>query len=133
MKRQAITTSAILLLLLSGAAYAHHSFAMFDQVNQKTLAGTVKEVQWTNPHIWVQLLVRDPASGQVVEWSIEGASPNALMRQGWKRDETLKLGDAVTVFAWRSRLDPNMGAAREITFADGHKMTVGPPAGTGGQ
>jgi hypothetical protein len=114
MKRQAITTSAILLLLLSGAAYAHHSFAMFDQVNQKTLAGTVKEVQWTNPHIWVQLLVRDPASGQVVEWSIEGASPNALMRQGWKRD-SIKAGDQVEIVIHPLKNGDNGGSLMRVS------------------
>jgi hypothetical protein len=45
----------------------------------------------------------------------------------------LKPGDAVTVFAWSARIDPNLAAAREITFSDGRKMAVGPPAGTGGQ
>jgi len=67
---------------------------MFDQTQEKTLVGTIKEVQWTNPHIWVQVMVKDASSGQLVEWSIEGASPNALSRQGWKRS-SLKAGDAV--------------------------------------
>ena len=55
------------------------------------------------------------------------------MRQGWKRDVTLKPGDGVTVYGWKAREDQALGAAREITFADSHKMTAGPPAGTGGR
>jgi Family of unknown function (DUF6152) len=88
--------SVVLLALGCGeTAVAHHSFAMFDQAAEKTLVGVIKEVQWTNPHIWVEVLVKDPA-GQSVQWSIEGGSPNALARTGWKRS-SLKAGDAVEV------------------------------------
>ena len=51
-----------------------------------TLEGTLKELQWTNPHIWVQVMAKDPASGKDVEWSIEGGSPNGLARKGWPRN-----------------------------------------------
>jgi hypothetical protein len=96
MKTRVAIAAATVLALFSGAVTAHHSFAMFDQTQEKTLVGTIKEVQWTNPHIWVQVLVKNASSGQLVEWSIEGASPNALSRQGWKRS-SLKAGDAVEV------------------------------------
>ena len=84
------------VVALAAPAWAHHSFAMFDQTSQKELVGTVKEVQWTNPHIWVQVLVKDDKTGQPVEWSIEGGSPNALSRQGWHRS-SIKAGDAVAM------------------------------------
>jgi Family of unknown function (DUF6152) len=88
--------SGVLLTLGCGeVAVAHHSFAMFDQATEKTLVGVIKEVQWTNPHIWVEVLVKDSA-GQSVQWSIEGGSPNALARTGWKRS-SIKSGDAVEV------------------------------------
>jgi hypothetical protein len=80
----------------AGPASAHHSFAMFDQAQQKTLVGTVKEVQWTNPHIWVQILVMDEKTGVPVEWSIEGGSPNGLSRQGWRRS-SIKEGDKIEI------------------------------------
>jgi Family of unknown function (DUF6152) len=80
----------------TGAASAHHSFAMFDQTQQKTLVGVVKQVQWTNPHIWVQVMVPDQKGGAPVEWSIEGGSPNGLSRQGWRRS-SIKEGDAIEV------------------------------------
>jgi uncharacterized protein DUF6152 len=89
--------AATFLAVLAGAtASAHHSFATFDQTKETTLVGTIKEVQWTNPHIWVQVLVKNPATGDVVEWSIEGGSPNGLSRQGWKRS-TLNAGDPVEI------------------------------------
>jgi hypothetical protein len=69
----------------------------------------------------------------VAQWKFEGYPPNMLVRQGWKRDTTMKAGDAITVTGWRARLDPHQGAAREVTFADGKKLMAGPPAGTGGQ
>jgi hypothetical protein len=79
------------VVLAAAPAFAHHSFAMFDNTKNVTLEGTIKEFQWTNPHSWVQIVVKD-ASGKDVEWSIEGGSPNGLARQGWKRT-SLKPGD----------------------------------------
>ena len=77
----------------ASSASAHHSFAMFDSQKKITLEGTVKAFQWTNPHSWIQLMVTDP-SGKEVEWALEGASPNVMVRAGWKRN-TLKPGDKV--------------------------------------
>ena len=94
MKAIRIVATTVLGVLAGSTALAHHSFATFDQTQEKTLVGTIKEVQWTNPHIWVQVLVKNPATGEVVEWSIEGGSPNGLSRQGWKRS-TLNAGDPV--------------------------------------
>jgi hypothetical protein len=90
------TALGLVLALWAGAASAHHSFAMFDQAATKTLVGTVKQVQWTNPHIWVQVLVPDEKGGAPQEWSIEGGSPNGLSRQGWRRS-TIKEGDAIEI------------------------------------
>jgi hypothetical protein len=83
------------VLGLSAAAQAHHSFAMFDNDKEQTIEGTVKEFQWTNPHIWVQVNVTG-ADGKVVEYSIEGGSPNGLRRQGWTKD-TMKPGDKIVM------------------------------------
>jgi hypothetical protein len=95
-KTTAVVATAFLSLALTGPGDAHHSFATFDQTQEKTLVGTIKEVQWTNPHIWVQLLVKTPPSDQVVEWSIEGGSPNGLSRHGWRRN-SLNAGDAAEI------------------------------------
>jgi Family of unknown function (DUF6152) len=87
---------AAVLTSVVGLVQAHHSFATFDQTQEETLVGTIKEVQWTNPHIWVQVLVTSPSNAAAIEWSIEGGSPNALNRQGWKRS-SLNVGDAVEI------------------------------------
>ena len=92
-----LAAAVVLSGSLLGAApvTAHHSFAMFDNTKDMTLVGTVKEFQWTNPHSWIQLMVKD-ASGKDVEWSIEGGSPNGLTRAGWKRT-SIKPGDKAVV------------------------------------
>jgi hypothetical protein len=77
---------------LAGPAAAHHSFSMFDTNREVMLEGTVKDFQWTNPHSWVQLMVKDQTTGKEVEWAIEGSSPNNLSRFGWKRT-SIKAGD----------------------------------------
>ena len=113
MRLKSRLAGAMGVALLAKVAWAHHSFATFDQAKEKTLVGTIKEVQWTNPHIWVQVLVKTPA-GDSVEWSIEGASPNALSRQGWKRS-SLHVGDAVEVVIHPLKDGSNGGSLMRIT------------------
>ena len=79
-------------------AAAHHSAAMFDDSKVLELKGTIKEMQWKNPHVWIQVVVDD--HGKPTEWSLEAGSPNTLSRSGW-RSTTFKSGDEVTV-----RLNP---------------------------
>ncbi len=76
-------------------ALAHHSFAMFDMKKDVVVKGQVKDFQWTNPHIWIQLVAQD-ADGKSVEWSIEGNSPSVLARQGWTK-RSVKVGDTITI------------------------------------
>ena len=114
-------------------AAAHHSFAaVFDGDKPVTMTGQVTDVEWTNPHFHFSIDVKDPA-GAVTRWRFEGYPPNMLVRQGWKRDETLTPGATVTVEGWASRDDATLGAVRWVTFADGKKLAGGPPAGTGGR
>jgi hypothetical protein len=112
---------------------AHHSFAAeYDGSQPVTVTGRVAKVEWTNPHIHFFVDVKD-AAGAVTQWKFEGYPPNMLVRQGWTRNVTLKPGDTVTVSGWKARIDPALGAAREVTFANGEKLNAGPPAGTGGR
>ena len=114
-------------MLVALPALAHHSFAMFDSEKEKTLEGTVKEFQWTNPHAWVQLLVTGP-DGKVVEWSIECASPNGLKRQGWK-GSTIKAGDRVTAIIHPLKSGEPGGSMMVITLPDGTQLgRRGPPS-----
>lgn len=85
---------ALLIVWLPTATWAHHSFAMFDMKTEVALSGTVKEVQWENPHAWIQMLVAD-SDGTTQEWGIETMSPSLLFgRLGWPRD-AVKAGDKI--------------------------------------
>jgi len=129
---------AVLLLVGCAAfgarlAVAHHSFAaVFDGEKPLTMTGQVTDVEWTNPHFHFSIDVKD-TGGAVTRWRFEGYPPNMLVRQGWRRDETLTPGATVTVDGWASRDDAKLGAVRWVTFADGRKLAAGPPAGTGGR
>jgi hypothetical protein len=108
------------LVMAAQSVGAHHSSAMFDDEKVLELQGVVKELQWTNPHIWLQVIVED--KGSKTEWSLEGGSPNSLSRRGW-RPNSFKPGDVVTV-----RLNPMKdgnpaGGFVGAKFADG--KTIG--------
>jgi hypothetical protein len=117
-------TAAVLLaagvILASQTVIAHHSAAMFDDEKVVELTGTVKELQWTNPHIWIQVMVDD--KGVKKEWSIEGGSPNSLSRNGW-RSTTFKPGDVVTVRVNPMKDGTPGGQFIAAKFADG--KTIG--------
>lgn len=116
-----------------GPARAHHSFAAIFDIDQPVeLSGTVTSVDWANPHMHFSIQAVDE-NGELVEWLFECFPPNMLVRQGWRRSETLNPGDEVTVSGWRARIDPRLGAARFVTFPDGSRYMAGPPANIGGR
>jgi hypothetical protein len=122
-----------LLLAVAGAwpAAAHHSFtAQYDAARQVTLAGTITKVEWTNPHTFFFLDVKD-AQGHVVNWTIEGGAPNVLYREGWK-PTTLTVGDQVTVTMALAKDGSNQGNALLFKLADGRCVFAGTsgPQGT---
>ena len=100
MKMKAFALGGVIAcgLLVAGApASAHHSFAAeFDGEKKITLTGHVTKVEWTNPHVWFYINVKDPNTGSVTNWGAEMGPPHGLQRRGW-RQNTLKIGDAVTV------------------------------------
>jgi hypothetical protein len=108
------------VVLTSAPGRAHHSAAMFDDTRVVELKGVVKELQWTNPHVW--LLVTVDEKGVKKEWSVEAGSPNTLSRNGW-RSTSFKPGDAVTV-----RVNPMKDGTAAGNFigakfeADGHTI-----------
>jgi uncharacterized protein DUF6152 len=108
---------------LVALALAHHSFAPFDLASEKTVTGVVKQVDWTNPHIWIWLEVEN-ASGQVDTWGFEGMSPNFLARRGWTRT-TLHPGMKITV-SFRPLKDGKPGGMFVSTkLPDGKLLTGG--------
>jgi hypothetical protein len=123
--------SAGILAIASGATLsAHHSFAAeFDASKAIRLNGTLAKVEWTNPHIYFYIDVKDE-SGAVVRWTCESGAPGALSRRGWKRGD-LKLGDTIVVDGYRAKNGSNMVDARRVTLADG-RIVSGASAGDGG-
>lgn len=96
---------------------AHHSFSMFDMKKDVVITGEVKEWQWTNPHVWLQVLVTG-ADGKVVEWSLEGNSPSTLGRTGWSK-RSLKPGEKVTVTIHPLRDGQAGGSLVKVVREDG--------------
>jgi hypothetical protein len=119
------SASLFLMLLVCGgrSASAHHSFAMFDMDRTVTLQAVVKEVQWANPHVWIDLVVASPGGGTET-WGIEAGATRTLLRQGWKRD-SLKPGDKVTVELHPMRNGSKAGSLIKVTLPDGQVLTLG--------
>ena len=117
--------AAILAALLVGAgpADAHHSFAQFDRTKEVTMSGVVREVQWNNPHTWIQVVVTD-AKGRKTEWGFECGSPNMMSRTGWKRT-TLKMGDRVVVVGNPLKNGQPNASLVKITLPDGRVLGPG--------
>jgi hypothetical protein len=107
-----------LAVQLSSTASAHHSFAaQYDSSKPVEMRGTVTKVEWTNPHARVYLDVRDD-TGQIANWNFEMASPNILVRNGWKQN-TVKVGDRITVSGYLARKGERMAIAGAVADASG--------------
>ena len=83
------------LLLLVSTSNAHHSSAMFDKNKVVEVTATVKEFQWANPHVWIEIKIEGDGEMQG-DWSIEGLGPNSLFRNGW-RPNSFKSGDVILI------------------------------------
>jgi hypothetical protein len=96
MKFKALGFACIAAGMYAIPVYAHHSFAMFDAEKTVTMKGTVKELEWTNPHAWLRVMVNDEKAGKPVVWALELSSPARLKTMGMQAD-SVKPGDAVSV------------------------------------
>lgn len=111
------------------AALAHHAFSSeFDANKPIKLKGVVSRIEWINPHTWIHVDVKE-TDGKVSKWMIEGGSPNALIRRG-VTSQLLKVGMEVSVDGYQAKDGSNRANGRDITLADGRKLSVS-SSGTG--
>jgi len=107
-------------LLIASPAWGHHSHAMYESDLEITLVGTVHQLQWSNPHVFLYLVVQGE-NGETSNWALEGGSPNVLLRQGWPSGNP-QPGDEVTVTV-RPLKAGRGGLIRTVTFADSSEFT----------
>lgn len=118
------------MLAAGTPAVAHHSFAAeFDATKAIRITGALTKIEWTNPHAYFYVEVKDD-DGSVAQWTCEAGSPGALSRRGFKRGD-LKLGDTIVVDGYRARDGARLMDARRVTLPDG-RIVSGASAGDGG-
>ncbi len=120
--RRRVLTAFALFLILGAPLLAHHSFAAeYDSSKKVELKGVVTKFEWMNPHAHFYLNVTDK-DGNVANWNLELASPNMLVRNGWRRT-SLKEGDQVVVVASPAKDATNTASVETVTLPDGRKLT----------
>ena len=119
-RRAFLTAGAGVIFGAARLAYAHHSTAMYDMANPVTVKGTVKRFEWTNPHAFIYLDVKDD-KGATTEWEIELMSLNHLRSYGWIRT-TVKPGDVISATGGAARSGAPSMIAGVIELPDGRKI-----------
>jgi hypothetical protein len=125
MLRKASVVFAAVLMMATAQLSAHHSVsAEFDAAKPIKFTGTITRVEWTNPHIYTHVQVKEP-DGKVTEYRVEGGPPNSLFRQGWRKD-SIKAGETVTVSGIRAKNQESMNVGQAtITMSDGRRIFAG--------
>jgi Family of unknown function (DUF6152) len=109
------------VLGMTSATSAHHSTAMYDTQNPVTITGTVKKFEWTNPHAFVYLEVKDEKTGQLVEWEVEMMSLNHLRSYGWT-SKTVKRGDVMSATGAPAKSGVPSMIANRMKLPDGREI-----------
>ncbi|HEY7388365.1 MAG TPA: DUF6152 family protein [Bryobacteraceae bacterium] len=105
-------------------AQAHHAYtAEFDTTKPVKLTGVLTRLEWTNPHIWLYLDVKDE-NGKVTNWGFSASPPGMLQRRGITRNQ-LKLGEVLTISGHRAKDGSNNASGNIVTFADGRDALIG--------
>src|SRR5262249_42931402 len=111
------------LFVVAAPLAAHHSYmGEYDLNASITLKGVVTKVDWSNPHVSFDIAVKD-AAGKVATWTVESASPGALIRRGWAKD-TLRAGEQITVTAAPAKKGLFFAVTRSVTLPDGRTLAA---------
>jgi hypothetical protein len=123
-----ITVITVMMLMTIAPVRAHHAFsAEFDVKKPLTLKGTLVKWEMINPHSWFHIEVKDP-NGEVVEWMIEGGSPNSLIRQGITK-ASLQIGMELVIEGYQAKDASKTAVGRNFVLPDGKRLFVGSPGG----
>ena len=119
-----IAVAGALLVLATVPVWAHHAFAAeFDAKQPVKFRGVVTKMEWTNPHVWIHVDVKQP-DGTVEKWSIEAGTPNVLFRRGFTKQALLP-GTEIVVDGYRSKDGSHRANGRDLTFPDGRTLFLG--------
>ena len=123
-KASVLFVAVVAMVVGAATARAHHSVAAEFDVNKPvTFKGTIKKVDWTNPHIYTSVETKT-ADGKTLVYRVEGGPPNSLFRQGWRKD-SLKIGDKVTVEAFRAKAGGPHANGNSVILANGKRVFNG--------
>ncbi len=116
-----VMVGGLWILLAAGPAVAHHSFAAeYDKDKPVKVTGVVTRIEWTNPHIWFFVDVKND-NGTVTNWGFSGGPPGVLQRRGITKN-AMKAGDTIVVEGFRARDGSNNGSGGTVTFPDGRRV-----------
>ena len=119
-----IAVAGALLILATVPVWAHHAFAAeFDAKQPVKFKGVVTKMEWTNPHVWIHLDVKQP-DGTVEKWSVEAGTPNVLFRRGFTKQALLP-GTEIIVDGYRSKDGSHRANGRDLTLPDGRTLFLG--------
>jgi hypothetical protein len=124
MSKNAYVVIAVLVLVTGRQMAAHHSFAAeFDVTKEVKVHGIVTKMEWTNPHSWIYVDVKDP-NGKITNWHFELGAPSAMFRLGWKRD-SVPVGLEVDILAYQAKSGGAVGNCRSVRLPNGKELFSG--------
>ena len=129
--KPALVLSLVIAIASTVSLKAHHSFAAeFDEKQPLKITGTIKKVEWTNPHIWYYVEAKNP-DGTTTMWALSGGAPGQLMRRGIRKEQ-LVIGSTVNVEGFRAKDGSHNGFGSRVTYMDGRNVfTAGQQDGPG--